>query len=108
MKGAVALRNPVGTAIANDCSSTNITSAAYVQLTSSLSVPCSGIEVQNTSAKAIQVAIGGAGSEVVKWIIAPSVIGTIIPAEFKKGVRIAAKALGADATTGFLIINFLG
>lgn len=107
MKGAVALRSTVGTPVANDCSSTTITSAAYVVLSASLSVACSGIEVQNTSAKAIKLAIGGAGAEVDKYIIAPATVGIIVPMEFKKGARLSAKALGADATTGFLIVNFL-
>lgn len=107
MKGAVALRGPVGTPIANDNSSINITSGAYVQLSASLPAACSGIEVQNTSSKAIKLAVGGAGSEVDQFVIAPSMPSTIIPIEIGKGKRLAAKALGADATTGFLIVNFL-
>lgn len=107
MKGSVAVRNPVGTPLANDCSSVTITSAAYVQLTASLGASCSAIEVQNTSAKAIKLAVGAAASEVDKYIVAPANQSLILPIEIAKGARVSAKALGADATTGFFIVNFL-
>lgn len=107
MKGAVALRKLVGVPIANDCTGTTITSAAYVQMVASLGKACSGIEVQNTSAKAIKLAVGAAASEVDFMVIAPGVNSILLPHEIAKGQRLSAKALGADATTGFLIINFL-
>lgn len=106
MKGAVALRHTVGTPIINDCTVTTITTAAYVQLSSALPNACSGLEVQNTSAKSIQLAIGGAGSEVVFYAVAPGVNTVLFPHELRKGVRLAAKAVTADASTGALIINF--
>lgn len=108
MKNSIAIRKPVGTSVANDNSGTTITSAAWVELSAALGAPASAIEVYNTSSKAIKLATGGAGSEVeVPYIIPPSASSTIVPLELKKGVRLAAKALGADATTGFLVINFL-
>lgn len=108
MKGFVAVRGTVGTPINNDNTGTTITSGAYVQLTASLSAACSAIEVQNTSTKIIQIAVGGSGAEVVKYVIAPGVNSVIIPIEIKKASRLTAKAVTADATTGALVINFLG
>lgn len=110
MKGSLALRNPVGTAIANDCSSTTITAAAYVQLTAATDAPASGILVFNTSAKAIKLARGASGSEVDTGIVIPpsSTSGTFIPIEIKKGTRLSAKALSADATTGYFVVTLMG
>lgn len=107
MKSFVAVRKPVGTPIANDCSSVNIASGSYTQLSSSLGAAVSAIVAFNTSAKAIKLAIGGAGSEVDQIIIPPSTLGMLIPVEWAKTARLSAKALGADATTGFLVVNFL-
>lgn len=107
MKGALALRNPIGTPIVNDNSSANVPSASYLELSASLPQACSGIEVQNTSSKAIKLAIGAAASEQDQYIIAPGVVSMIVPVNFAKGARLSARALGADATTGFLVVNFL-
>ena len=107
MKGALALRKPVGTAIANDCTGTTITSAGYVELEDSLLQSCSAIMVVNTSAKAIKLAIGAGGSEVdIGVIFPPSVAAVVVPVEFAKGARLSSKALGADATTGFFCVSF--
>ena len=108
MKGSIALRKPVAVPVANDCSGTTITSAGYVQLVASLAAPASAMEVVNTSAKAILIAFGAAGLEVDQYVIAPGAFGQIIPVEAKKDIRVSAKALGANATTGFLCINWLG
>ena len=108
MKGSIALRKPVAAPVANDCSGTTITSAAYVTMVAVLAAPASAMEVINTSAKAIKIAFGAAGSEVDQYAIAPGAFGQIIPVEAKKGIRVSAEAYGANATTGFLIINWLG
>ena len=108
MKGAIALRRTVGTPIANDNSGTTITSAAYVQLSASLAATASAIEVFNTSSKGIKLALGAAGHEVDFYIIPPSSAGSIVPVQIALGQALSAKALGADATTGFVVVNFLG
>lgn len=108
MKGAIALRKVVGLPIINDCTVTTITTAAWVQLTATLDASCSGLEIENTSAKSIQIGVGASGSEVAFYAVAPGVNTVLIPHELKKGSRISAKAVTADATTGALIINKFG
>ena len=103
------LRRPVGTPVANDNSSATIPTATYKELSAALPVAASAVEVFNTSSKAIQLSLGAGGAEVaVPYIVPPSAIGQIIPMTLKKGQRLTAKALGADATTGFFVVNFLG
>lgn len=108
MKSGLGIRYPTQAPIVNDNSGATIPTASYLELTSSLPQAASAIEVQNTSAKIIRLAVGAAGVEVVKYAIAPGVNSVIIPLELKKGARLAAKAVTADATTGALVINFLG
>lgn len=105
MKGALALRENANVPVINDCTVTTITAAAYVTMVASLAKSCSAIEVQNTSAKIIKLAIGAAASEVDFYVIAPGVNGVIFPKTIPKGSRISAKAITADATTGALVIN---
>lgn len=107
MKAGLAVRNTVNASVANDCTSTTITAAAYVTMVASLAGACSAIEVFNTTAKAIKLAIGAAASEADIYTLPPGTKSEIIPREIKKATRISAKALGADATTGFLVVNFL-
>ncbi len=108
MKGALALRQIVGTPVVNDCSATTITAAAYVEMSAVLAAPASAIEVFNTSAKAIKLAIGTAGNEVdLGFWVPPATVGMVIPVVIKNALRLTAKALTADATTGFLVVNFL-
>lgn len=101
MQGALALRNPVGTPVSNANASVNITTAAYLQLEASSDRACSALLVFNTSASPIKLALGAAASEVDQFIIPPTTIGVMIPINIKKATRISAKAIGADATTGF-------
>lgn len=108
MKGTLALRRTILPPIARDCTAAPITAAAYVVLSASLPFACSAIEVHNTTGQAIQLAVGGAGAEVIQYVCAPG-LSDIIPLEtLKKGVRVAAKALIADTSSGVFIVNMLG
>jgi hypothetical protein len=105
----LAISGLVGTPVVNDNSGTTIAAADWVQLSSALPTPAAAVEIFNTSARAIKLAVGAEDAEVeIPYVVPPSAIGTIIPVSLKKGVRLSAKALGTDATTGFLVINFLG
>lgn len=102
-------RKPLAT-ISNDNTSTAITTAAYVQLSSKLKVNCAAIQVFNGSSKTIKLAVGSAGNEVdLPFNFGPGV-SEIIPFEsqIKAGVRLSARAVFADASTGDFTVNLLG
>lgn len=105
MKSGLAVRNNAQAPIINDNTSVTITAAAYVTLAAATSKSISAIEVQNTSAKTIKLALGAAAAEVDFYACAPGVNGIVFPKEIPKGTRISAKAITADATTGALVIN---
>lgn len=105
MKGALALRNPVGTPKQNANASVTIPAASYLELEASSDQSCSALLVFNTSSQPIKIATGAAASESDKFIVPPATIGMMIPIEIKKGTRISARSTGADATTGFFVYN---
>lgn len=105
MKGALSLRKPVRTPVVNNCATTNVTNA-YLQLLATIGNGASAIQVQNTSAQVITLAVGSAGSEKDQVSIGPGLSETF-PIELKSGDRLSAKAPIANATTGALIVNFL-
>lgn len=107
MKGTIATRSNTQVPLVNDNSTTTITTAAYVQLSASLPGPASQIQASNTGTTPIRLATGGAGQEVDCAII-PVGATLTLPLSLKKGVRLAAKAVKTDNTTGYLVINFLG
>jgi hypothetical protein len=88
----------------NDYVSTNVTTAAYVQLIASTAAVTNKIEIFDSSGEALILAIGGAGSEVDQLYIFPGGNGAIdlaIPA----ASRVSVKAKTATANSGFLAIN---
>lgn len=108
MKGALALRRCIQTTNLL-MSSTNITTSAWVQLIAALTYGASAVEVINNGAQPLQIAMGGAGSEVaIAYTIPPGGTPGLIPAEFLKNSRISVKAIGATSDSGYLILNFFG
>lgn len=95
------------TPVVNNYGSTNITTAAYVQLVSSTSVQTTSVDVeQDTSGQTMILAVGPAGQERdVAYIQAGG--GTQLPLLIPQGTRISYKALSGNATTGYVIINLL-
>jgi hypothetical protein len=93
--------------IYNDCSSTNIVSASYTQLTSSLAAECGWAQISNSSTSTIKLAVGPSGSEGDIIEIPASCVMPIIPLTISKGARITAKSLKtATISSGELLINF--
>lgn len=109
MKGAIALRNPVGAPAALDTSSTNVTSSAYVQLIAALSMTsgCSAIALHNPGAQPLKLAKGGSGSEVDTGIVLPVGAAIIIPIELAKNTRLSLKSMGGTQSTGIVTCSFL-
>lgn len=108
MPRSLLARKPVAT-IAFSMSGANITTAAYTQLIAAMAAPASAVEVFSPSGSSIKLAVGGAGAEVdIPYTIPPGGSAVFLPLEIKAGVRLSAKALDANATTGLLILNFFG
>lgn len=90
--------------IRNDYSSTNVTTAAYVQLVASTSAAINLLDVFDSSGETLVFATGAAASEVNQFFIYPGGNGRIelsIPA----GTRLSVKAISATASVGELVIN---
>lgn len=88
----------------NDYTTTNVTTAAYVQLTASTAATVNQIEIFDSSGEALILAVGAAASEVDQLYIFPGGNGPVqlaIPASS----RISVKAKTATASAGFLAIN---
>lgn len=91
--------------IYNAYASTNVTTAAYVVLDTSLNSRVSHAEIFDSSGSILKLAVGGAGAEVDVIHIVPGGNGRI-PLVLSEGQRLSIKAVDATAATGHLIINF--
>lgn len=99
-----------GTVIANSpiqnvYSSTNITTAAYVQLVASTTNVINTLHVFDSSGQAMTLGIGASGSEVTTLYVPPG--GDTYTLHIPAGSRLAYKALTANATAGYLLMSFL-
>jgi hypothetical protein len=92
--------------IYNVYSSTNITTAAYTQLIASTTSATTYIDIFDSSGQAMVLATGGAGSEVIQAYIPPG--GGSLSFAIPAGTRVAYKALTANATSGYLLLNLRG
>lgn len=99
-----------GTPIANSpvynaYASSNITTTAYVPLVASTANPVNTIHIFDSSGQAMILATGPSGSEVDQIYVPPG--GDTFTLYIPVGTRIAYKALTADATAGYLLMDFL-
>lgn len=103
--GGLAIQN----FLALDTSSTNITSAAYVQLFASTTAAVSWVSIFNGSGSILELATGGSGSEVVQLVVPPGGIEArlAIAASTRVAVR-RYPAVSTDMTSGFFTINLMG
>ena len=90
-----------------DYTLTNVTTGAYVELIASTSDKVQYMELFDSSGQTLKIAIGGAGSEVDKFIIFPGGNNKII-VDIPAGSRVAIRALSATANAGESSINFFG
>lgn len=104
-KGDVGLRKSVQLFSLNTAVTT-VTSAAWVQIGSSSTYACSGFMIGNSGDKVLQIAQGGAGSE-VSLNIAVQNSAIIVPAEISKSTRLALKSINGDQTSGVVHISCL-
>ncbi len=90
---------------------TNVGSAAWVEIVSSLSQPASEVEFYNSSSKIIKLSTGIVGSEdasELKYYILPFGHAIIVQQGFSKTARISAKTVEGTANEGDLVFNFFG
>jgi len=90
---------------------TNVTTAAYVQVSTATTKPSSLMEVFNQTTKIFILAVGAPGSEVdLPLYIYPGIISQLVPFDsmIPKGSRISVKALDATANSGYLLLNMYG
>jgi hypothetical protein len=93
--------------IRNVYSSTNVTTAAYVQLVASTSAAIKKLQIFDSSGESLYLAVGAALSEVDQIFIFPGgndIVDLAIPA----GSRISVKSVSATISSGELLINCLG
>lgn len=96
-----------------DLSSTNITTAAWAELSASLSKPCVAVQIYYTGEGILRLSKGDAGQETAEdnelaLYITPGGEGCMVPLEIAKGKRLSARALDQNVTSGDLVINFFG
>ena len=87
----------------------NIGTATWVQLIAVMPVPASAVEIFNGSNSTIKLSAGAAGAEdaaEISYYVLPGGSAILLPIEFAKGSRIAAKSADTNANIGSLILNF--
>jgi hypothetical protein len=101
-------RVPV-TKLSNVYSSTNVTTAAWVQLSAALPAAVVAMHAYDGSGKVLKLGIGSAGNEVdLNVLISPDSGKILMPVEISKGVRLSIRAVDANATTGTLALTLFG
>lgn len=90
--------------VRTDYTGTPVTTAAYVQLVSSLAKPVLRIVIFDSSGKTLKIAIGAPGQEVDQFLIPPG--GGDFAVKFSAQTRISIRAVSGNATTGENDINF--
>jgi len=97
-------RAKANTPVVTTYSSTNVTSAAYVQLVASTTSAINMIEIFDSSGVALYFATGAAASEVNQFVIYPGGNGQV-PFAIAASTRLSVKAVSTSATSGTGIIN---
>lgn len=116
MSRSLTARYPVGKhlhEVVAATSGTHITTAAWVEVISSLAAPISGLMILNTTGKLIKMSVGAIGEEdenEVRFYIMPAAEPQVLAFDgIKKGARISLRAVDADATDDSQIVfNLFG
>jgi len=90
----------------NNYASTSVTTGAYVQIVASTTSATQMLSIFDSSGQAMILAVGTAGSEVDQVYIPPG--GGDFSLNIPASSRVSLKALTADATSGYILVNFLG
>jgi len=98
------VRNPV-LKLRNVYSSTNVLTSAWVQLDADIDSSIKELEIFDSSGETMKLGIGAAGSEVDLVQIPPGGNEHRVPAYLSEGIRLAIRAVSANATVGEIVIN---
>lgn len=82
-----------------------VTTAAWTELVASLGSPINRMEIFDSSGKLLMLGVGPEGEEGQLLNVYPGGNG-MIDVKLPGGIRLSIKAIDADATTGFITINF--
>lgn len=93
--------------IRNDYSTTNVTTAAYVQLVASTTVEINRLHIFDSSGQDFVLAVGAAASEVDQINISPGGWDSAVDLYIPSGSRISIKSKSATASSGILLITGL-
>jgi hypothetical protein len=87
---------------------TNVTTGAYVVLSSSIVVSPAKLVIVNNTSSVIKLAYGLAGSETDFVSVAPSWM-EVIPLEkhFPMGTRLVVEAVSGTASTGYISVSLI-
>lgn len=97
--------NTVGSPVALDTSSTNITAGAWVELVASPAWACSAVLIHNSGAQPIKVGKGAAMSEVDAGLVFPIAVSAFVPFVVKKGQRLAVRSMGGTQSSGIITLS---
>lgn len=86
--------------VRNAYASTNVTTAAWVEIVASTSESVEGLTLFDSCGQTLELGVGAAGSEARKMLIPPGGIDGYMPLYINKGSRIALKAVSGNCTTG--------
>lgn len=86
-------------------SSTNVTTAAFVQLIASTAAAISSLTIFNGCAESLILATGAAASEVTKYLIPPGGIDGSFLLTIASGTRISVKGITGTCSTGQLVLT---
>ena len=110
MSTVLLARKPIGK-IRHDFAATNVTTAAWVQISSSCPSPCSALEIFNGGGSILKISTGTAGNEdasELPYYILPGGSELVLPFELNKSKRISVKAVDLSSTAGSLVLNLFG
>ena len=91
-----------------DIASSNITTAAWTQITASTSMPCDAMSIDNTSDAVLLISTGAVGAEdneILPIYIKACEEGQVIPFPLAKAKRLSVKAVDHNVTYGDLVLN---
>jgi hypothetical protein len=91
----------------NAHSSTNVTSAAWVELEDSTVAEINRLHIFDSSGRTLELALGGSGSEVAFAYIPPGGLDSPLDKNIPIGSRISVRAVSTTASSGELLITGL-
>lgn len=103
-------RKPIGKLV-HDFGATNVTTSAWVEISSSCPSPCSALEIFNGGGSILKLSTGVSGQEdahELPYYILPGGSDEVLPFELGKSKRLSVKAVDLNSTSGSLVLNLFG